>query len=219
MVTPADSDAIAPNNDASVFIIADSSNPALGHALGLYRPQTEINQYPVIGVNEKTGAIVYKDDRQVFAADSFRITKNMFRIPTMSLYGFGGQISGMINRTRLEPDVYETLRSEFIIFYGTPNQIMAAIAAYDASIFTVTNNIYEGDSKDFKILNDPANHSFVVKLNEFKPATIRIYNPLGKILYSATRNTNSFSINENEIGSKGVFLVEVNGVTQKVILL
>ena len=219
VVSPADSTALPSMNDGTVLILSDSNNPDAGHALGLYRPQTEINQYPVVGVNENTGMIVYKDDRQVFVADSARITKTMFRIPMMSLYGFSQQISGMINRTRLAPNVYEALRSEQFIFSGTTNQIKAAIAAYDANISTVTADISKGYGDDFRILNDPANGSFVVKLNENKSATIRIYNLLGKMIYSAISKTNSFSIHENEIGTKGVFLVEVNGVTKKAILL
>jgi len=218
-ISLADSTTIPATNDELVFIIADSNNPATGKALGLYRPNTDINQYPVVGVNENTGAIVYKDDRQVIFGDSSRITKNMFRIPTMSLYGFSQQISGMINRTRLDSQVFETLRAEYFLFYGTPNQIMTAVAAYEASNFMVVTDISKETKDDFRILSDQSAQSFVVKLNEYKEATIRIYNTLGKLLYSTTKKTDKFSITENQIGSKGVLLVEVNGVTKKAILL
>jgi len=220
IVTPADSSAVPPTNDGLVLIIADSNNPAIGKALGLYRPQTDINQYPVVGVNENTGVIVYKDDRIVLSSDSFRIYKDMLRIPTMSKYGFVGNISGMINRSRLATNVYETFRNEYFMFYGTPNQIKAAVAVYEASISnTAITDISKENRDDFRILSDQSAQSFIVKLNEYKPATIRIYNTLGKLLYSTTKKTDKFSISENQIGIKGVLLVEVNGVTKKAILL
>ena len=220
VLAPADSMDIPVNSDGLAFIIADTNNPATGHAIGLYHPQTDVNQYPVVGVNEKTGAIVYKDDRVVLAADSFGIQKNMLRIPTMSLYGFSGTLSGMINRTRLATDVYETFRNECFIFSGTPTQIMAAVAAYDASVFnTAITELSNENSENFRILSDASTHSFLVKMNEYKLSTIRVYNPIGKLLFSTTMKTDKFRISENQIGSKGVLLVEVNGITRKAILL
>lgn len=118
-------------NDESGFIIADSMDEDSGHALGLYRPDTDINRNAIIGVHEKTGAIVYKDSRMIKSSPGFRIDVSPQRIPTMWKYGFNGQFEGMINRERLEPGVYETFRSEYHILYGTPRQIMDAIAAID----------------------------------------------------------------------------------------
>jgi|GEM_PF-1759797 len=217
VITAADNENLDPTNDGTAFIIADSDNPAVGNALGLYRPKTDINQYQVIGVNESTGAIVYKDDRQVLLADTFRIYKDMLRIPTMSKYGYVGTLSGMINRSRLEPNVYESFRNEYLIFYGTPNQIKAAIAAYDAGSQTAVSTQISGNATNFIISVDKSTKSINIKLNESKEATIKIYNLLGNLLYSDTKNTDRFIIRESEIRTSGVLLVGINGVTQKVI--
>jgi hypothetical protein len=132
-VAPADG-GVGEDNDGTVFLNADSGDPATGRALGLLRPASEINRFPVIGRDGKSGEIVYKDDRLMAPADGFRILHEMFRIPTMSKYGFAGTISGMLNRTRLEPDVYEVFRSEYYIFYGTPREIMEAVQAVERTV-------------------------------------------------------------------------------------
>lgn len=121
---------VATLGDATVFIVADSEDSAKGIALGLYRPQSDINVNTIVGINEKTGKIIYKDNR----TDKVAILVNPKRTPTMSKYGFLGRFSGMLNRTRLQPDVYEAFRSEFYIFSGTPQEIMDAVRLLDASL-------------------------------------------------------------------------------------
>jgi hypothetical protein len=218
-ISPADSSANAPSNsDGLVFILAETNNPATGNALAIYRPKTEINQFPVVGVNETSGAIVYKDDRVVLSTDSFRIYKDMLRIPTMSKYGFTGTLSGMINRTRLEPNVYETFRNEYLIFYGTPNQIKAAIAAYDAGSQTGVTTAVSDKANEFQIRADQNSKSLIIKLNDSKKAIIKIYDPFGRLLFSDIKMTDTFTIRKNEIRTEGFLLVEVNGVTKKAIL-
>ena len=118
---------ISENGDATAFIIADSNKPVKGLALGLYRPETDINLNTIVGINEKSGKIVYKDNR----TETISILINQKRTPVMSKYGFDGNFSGMINRTRLQPGVYEAFRSEFYILSGTPQEIMEAIRILD----------------------------------------------------------------------------------------
>lgn len=121
-------------SDATALIIADSSDPAKGVALGLYRPKSDINTYTIVGMNEKTGQVVYRDNR----TDTLNLLLITSRTPTMSKYGFFGEFSGMINRTRLPEDVYEAFRSEFYILSGTPQEIMEAIKILDAVETTPT---------------------------------------------------------------------------------
>lgn len=114
-------------SDATALIVADSSAPAKGTALGLYRPKSDINTDTIVGMNEKTGQIVYRDNR----TDRLNLLLVTNRTPTMSKYGFSGEFSGMINRTRLPDDVYEAFRSEFYILSGTPQEIIEAIRILD----------------------------------------------------------------------------------------
>ena len=53
---------------------------------------------------------------------------NKFRAPAMSKYGFSNKFSGLINRTRLDANIFEAYRGEYYIFYGTPQQIMDNIS-------------------------------------------------------------------------------------------
>lgn len=122
-------------SDATALIIADSRDPAKGVALGLYRPKSDINTNTIVGINEKTGQMVYKDNR----TDKLNLLLNISRTPTMSKYGFFGEFSGMINRTRLPNDVYEAFRSEFYILSGTPQEIMEAIKILDTIETTPSN--------------------------------------------------------------------------------
>jgi hypothetical protein len=119
-----------PSCDNTVFISADSDNPSEGKALGLYRPKTEINREVIIGINETNGSIVYTDKRD---SDN-SITYNLKRVPKMSKYGFMNTNNGMINRTRLDANIYEAYRNEVYILYGTPKEIMDAIAILDVGL-------------------------------------------------------------------------------------
>lgn len=119
--------------DSTVFILADSNNPNQGKALGLYRPSTDINTNFIIGRNEVTNKIVYKDNRDQLPKEGSKINYSYKRVPTMSKYGFGTRGSGIINRIRLDKDVYESYRSEYYILYGTPQEIMDAVKMIDAA--------------------------------------------------------------------------------------
>ena len=102
-----------------LVIISDSQDRDQGTALGLYRPESEINTYVIAGIDEATGAQVYKDER----SNSVRILEQPRRTATMSKYGFLLDAKGMLNRQRTGPGIYEMLRSEFYILVGTPNEI------------------------------------------------------------------------------------------------
>lgn len=119
-----------PNGDDTIFINADSNIETQGKSLALYRPKTEINTNIIIGVNEKDGSIAYKDTR----GNDKRTTYSSKRIPTMSKYGFVNIIIGMINRTQLDSNIYEAFRNEVYILYGTPKEIMNAIAILDTHL-------------------------------------------------------------------------------------
>lgn len=121
---------IREESDATALIIADSSNPSDGIALGLFRPRSDVNLNTIVGVNETTGKIVYKDNR----TEEMSLLFNLNRTPTMTKYGFFGRFTGMINRSRLEPSVYEAFRSEFYILQGTPREIMKAVKKLENSV-------------------------------------------------------------------------------------
>ena len=113
-----------------LVIISDSMDRDQGLALGLYRPESEINTFVIAGIDEATGAQVYKDDRSI----SVRMLEQPRRTPTMGKYGFRLDGKGMLNRNRMEPGIYETLRSEFYILVGTPNEIFEAANKIDELI-------------------------------------------------------------------------------------
>ncbi|WP_139959685.1 alpha-amylase family protein [Flavicella sediminum] len=119
-----------PSGDNTIFINADSNIETQGKALAIYRPKTDINTNTIIGVNETNGSIVYKDKRTT----TQKIQYSPKRIQTMSKYGFVDLLRGMINRTQLDGNTYEAFRNEVYILYGTPKEIMDAIAILDVSL-------------------------------------------------------------------------------------
>ena len=119
--------AVPSESDHQIMILAESNNPNTGRAYCLYKPNTEINNFPIIGVNENTGTIAYKDERIILRTEGTKITYDKFRAPAMSKYGFSNRFAGLINRTRLAENIFEAYRGEYYILYGTPQQIINTI--------------------------------------------------------------------------------------------
>lgn len=117
------------------FIVAESYNENTGRALGFYKPASEINSFPIIGVKEVDGSLVYKDNR----TNENYINESPTRTSSMSWMGFKNDSRGMISRDRLPDGVYETYRAEYYLFYGTPKEIITAIATLDAQLSRVNN--------------------------------------------------------------------------------
>jgi hypothetical protein len=142
-----------------VFIVAESADLNSGRAIGFYQPDTEINRFSVIGVRDSDGSVYYTDNRvtETFWNDQ------PYRIPTMSWMGFRNYSLGLINRDRLPEGIYEAYRQEFLVFYGTPQQIMDAIDTYDASVKmnqTITFlNLPEANMQDGNIVPEVTSNS------------------------------------------------------------
>lgn len=111
------------------FIISSSQDVNKGKAIGLYKPYSDINKFRIIGVNESDGSISYKDNRTLGRGSL--LLDNARRISTMSVSGFQDEQVGLINRNRLPKNIYEAVRAEVYLFYGTPKEIMDAIADLD----------------------------------------------------------------------------------------
>jgi hypothetical protein len=122
-VYPADI-SVPNNSDQEIIILAESNTTTIGRALCLYKPNSEINNFPIIGVNENNGTISYQDERVILKTEGTKINYDKFRAPAMSKYGFSNRFSGLINRTRLNENIYESYRGEYYILYGTPKEIM-----------------------------------------------------------------------------------------------
>ena len=159
----------------TALILADSSDPQRGRAIGLYRPETEVNAFPVIGVNETTGEVVYRDARQNLQKV---VDDPDVAVGKMSTYGFTSRIRGLIARNRLPADVYESWREEYIMFYGTPQQIMDAIDAYEAPkqtqaiSFADLPSVQIGDPDILPVVT--AESGLPVTLSSSDPAVARI---------------------------------------------
>jgi hypothetical protein len=113
-------------SDDQIFINTDGNDDNTSKGICLYRPRTDTNENAIIGINEVTGNIVYKDDR--FGSG---ISYTLARIKTLTKFGFLSFGKGMINRTRLEPNIYEAYRNEVFILYGSPKEIMDSVALLD----------------------------------------------------------------------------------------
>ncbi len=105
-----------------LVIISDSPDRDKGVALGLYRPESEINNFVIVGRADSSGVQVYKDDR----TNNVIILEQPARVPAMTKYGFLLDGTGMLSPARTDSGVHEVLRSEFFILVGTPDEIFEA---------------------------------------------------------------------------------------------
>ncbi len=200
------------------FIIAESADENTGHALGFYRPDSHLNKFNVVGVNETTNTEVYEDNRIIdnFFIDSPRRTTDM------SWIGFRNESRGLISRGRLTgayDGVYEKQRQESFILYGTPAQLKIAFAKLDVyySNLTSIEGINNNEMKTFQILTNPSKEVVNLKFNSTSNK-VSIYNSVGVLVYSNSGLQTETSIPTNQIGGNGVYFVKVNNATQKLII-
>lgn len=199
------------------FIIADSSDENQGHALGFYRPDSYINKFNVVGVKESTNVEAYVDNRII---NNFYLDTR-YRTTDMSQIGFRNESSGLISRgylTAIYDGIYEKLRQESFLLYGTPAQLKAAFDKLDMYYENITEIKMVSD--DFEVFNmspNPAKDMVTLNFNQ-KPLAINIYNLLGKLVYSNKKAQTKISIPTSQIGCDGIYFVTVNNATQKLIL-
>lgn len=108
-----------------LMIISDSPDRDRGTALGLYRPDSEINTYVIVGRQDSTGIQLYKDDR----TNNVKMVEQPARAPALAKYGFSLDGKGILSPLRTDSGVYEVLRSEFYILVGSPDEIFEAANA------------------------------------------------------------------------------------------
>lgn len=218
-ITKGSDNNIPANADQTVFIVAESDDVNKGRALCLFRPNTDINKFPIVGIDETNGVIKYRDDRIILNNEGTKINYSKFRTPAMSKYGFATRLSGMINRTRLANNVYESYRSEFYILYGTPAEIMSALGKINGIKLNQTITFPKLDevdlnNKDF-FPNASSDSRLPVKLISsntnvatIKDGKIHIINP-GKTTITASQEGNK---TYNKANSRSRELV-VSGAT------
>lgn len=199
------------------FIIADSNNENTGHALGFYLPESQINTYNIVGINESNGSEVYRDNR---TTDSYYID-NPRRIETMSWIGFRSALTGLIDRSILAPNnpgVYEKIREEAVMVYGTPAEIKTAFDQLDNYYATLSRPKRVVNTKnEFEMYPNPANDTVHIALRA-PNATVNIYNSFGiKLLSFENVNKEIISIPVADIGPAGVYFVQVNNSIKKLI--
>jgi hypothetical protein len=123
------------DSDGTTVMIAASVDMDKGRALCLYRPKTVKNTDVIIGrdSDKRTG---YRDSRR----NKIKVIYDLGRSTVISKYGFSSRLKGMINRTQFNQGiyagrgVYEVYRNDIYILYGTPNEIIDAIALLDTSL-------------------------------------------------------------------------------------
>ena len=127
----------APPNSA-YSIVADSGNPNDAkscQAVALYFPPwSELNQYPIVGIDRKTGTKVYRENRVLSTtASAAQATKGGWSGPENDISSeFTKRIIGVDYTGILSPDhtpegVYERLRQEIFWIFGTPEDLVRSI--------------------------------------------------------------------------------------------
>ncbi|RXP46221.1 T9SS C-terminal target domain-containing protein [Lutibacter sp. HS1-25] len=199
------------------FIVADSNNENSGHALGFYLPDTTINTFDVVGINESDGSEAYSDDR---TTENFYLDIP-YRTPSMSWIGFRKRFKGLIDKSILSatnPGVYEKFRQESILLYGTPAQIKTAFTQLDTYYQTLSNPEFTlKDSSQFEMYPNPTNTDIHLKLNS-NESKIEVFNLLGVKIYEALEFSNQTKIPIHQFKETGLYFVRVNNTLKKLVI-
>ncbi|WP_159951801.1 T9SS type A sorting domain-containing protein [Polaribacter septentrionalilitoris] len=199
------------------FIVADSNDENSGHALGFYLPDTNINTFDVVGVNESDGSEAYRDNRTLEKL----YLDIPYRTPTMSWIGFRKRFKGLIDRSILSatnPGVYEKFRQESILLYGTPAQLKATFVKLDSYYETLSvPELSLNDNSEFEIYPNPAKSDvhLTLKTSESK---IEVFSIEGVKVYEALEFSKQAIIPLNQFKAAGLYFVRVNNTTKKLII-
>lgn len=200
------------------FIVADSNDENSGHALGFYLPDTTINTFDVVGINEADGSEAYRDDR---TTENFYLDIP-YRTPTMSWIGFRKRFKGLIDKSILSishPDVYEKFRQETIVLYGTPAEIKSAFIQLDNYFLAQlsTAEFSATDNSQFNIYPNPASSDVHLTLKSSK-SKIEVFNMLGVKIYENLELSKHTTIPLQQFKASGLYFVKVNNTTKKLMI-
>ena len=199
------------------FIVADSNDENSGHALGFYLPDTTINTFDVVGINEADGSEAYRDDR---TTENFYLDIP-YRTPTMSWIGFRKRFKGLIDKSILSvsnPGVYEKFRQESILLYGTPAQIKTAFTQLDAFYQTLSTPEFTlNDTAQFEMYPNPANTDVHLNLND-DTSKIEVFNLLGVKIYETVVFSKQAIISISQFKKTGLYFVRVNNNIKKLMI-
>ena len=92
---------------------------------------------------------------------------------------------------------------------------------FDRVVFvkTATTGFSNAVRKDeFGIYPNPAKESFILKTNTSKTQSVKIFSLTGKLVYSNPEITDNYSIPTAFLGKEGIYCVQINGLTKKLII-
>ena len=74
------------------------------------------------------------------------------------------------------------------------------------------------DNADFQVYPNPAKDKIQFRVNNIDNCPLKIYNSVGKLVYSNPQIVDNFSVSTKEIGDAGIYFVNANGKNQKLVL-
>jgi len=108
--------------DSEFLVLAKGTDPAKSPAIALYSPSSDINTNQILGLDEATGRVVYKEDRRTQGKILFsRVIPSQVDIRNRYF------LTGMLAPGNGMPNVLEALQNETFVLFGTPDQILEAI--------------------------------------------------------------------------------------------
>lgn len=126
----ADKNAKEETIDAPFVVLAKGDNPETSPAIGLYTPsKSEINTHQILGLDKKTGKVVYREDRR---DKSFLVVSHVTPAQSAILSRFF--LTGMLAPGHGKPDVVEALQNETYVLFGTPDQIRKCVATLEMKL-------------------------------------------------------------------------------------
>ncbi|MWW25722.1 T9SS type A sorting domain-containing protein [Algibacter lectus] len=183
------------------LVFSTSSDPDAPGAVSWFYPESDYNTNSTLGKSRTDKTVNYTHDRRtsVTIVADWRKT-NWCR---MNLYI---RNEGLIAPSNGDPNIYEAFQMEALQLFGTPNEILDEVMAYDDTL--VTNAIEQNTAT--QIFPNPFANKLTITGKNLLNKEVKLYSMLGRDISSAiefiSRSNTKVVLRINNLNSETYFL-------------
>lgn len=183
------------------LVFSTSSDPDAPGAVSWFYPESDYNTNSTLGKSRTDKTVNYTHDRRtsVTIVADWRKT-NWCR---MNLYI---RNEGLIAPSNGDPNIYEAFQMEALQLFGTPNEILDEVMAYDDTL--VTNAIEQNTAT--QIFPNPFANKLTITGKNLLNKKVKLYSMLGRDISNAvefiSRSNNKVVLRINNLNSETYFL-------------
>ncbi|WP_282148378.1 T9SS type A sorting domain-containing protein [Algibacter lectus] len=183
------------------LVFSTSSDPDAPGAVSWFYPESDYNTNSTLGKSRTDKTVNYTHDRRtsVTIVADWRKT-NWCR---MNLYI---RNEGLIAPSNGDPNIYEAFQMEALQLFGTPNEILDEVMAYDDTL--VTNAIEQNTA--IQIFPNPFANKLTITGKNLLNKEVKLYSMLGRDISNAvefiSRSNTKVVLRINNLNSETYFL-------------